>query len=368
MYKFKKLNHKPNKSLLIPIFSVLVMTLLELLFYPQYKIIAYDNSKIIARKTPVLSNKSTPSNNAPLIEKNKNIKYEENTLFRKYTINFNNTVNKSQWLDSDDRINIYFNKSDIDSSNLKDNTSIMGIDMLNLNMEKPVIKIKKLFKEENKIYIDHNNNKKLIILISKVKNPYKYKVVLDPGHGGRDPGNINGKLIEKDITPKICYYMYNYLIFNGCQVILTRETDIELDKLIKKDLIKRAKIANDNKADVFISIHLNSGNVKDKNSEKYNGVTTYYFPNIYKIPNTQGLKLAQTIQKHAVESDGWVSRKILPANYSVLRNTVMPSALVECGFLTNSNDIIRLKNETILNNLGTNIGKGIMEYISSREP
>jgi len=156
-------------------------------------------------------------------------------------------------------------------------------------------------------------------------------------------------------------------MFNGCQVILTRETDIELDKLIKKDLIKRAKIANDNKADIFISIHLNSGNVKDKNFKKYKGVTTYYFPNKYKSQNNQGLKLAQTIQKHAIESDGWINRKTLSANYSVLRNTIMPSALVECGYMTNSNDIIRLKNETMLNNLGTNIGKGIMEYISNEK-
>lgn len=366
MYKFKN-NHNPNKSLLIPIFSLLLMSLLGLLFYPRYRITAYDNSKIIAKNKPALSNKPEPSNNTLSAEKNKNIKYEENTLFRKYTINFNNIVNKSQLIDLGDSININFNNSDIDSSILKDNTSIIGIDILNLNPEKSVIKIKKLFKEENKIYIDNNNNKKLIILIGKVKNPYKYKVVLDPGHGGRDPGDINGKLTEKDITPKICYYIYNYLMFNGCQVILTRETDIELDKLIKKDLIKRAKIANDNKADIFISIHLNSGNVKDKNFKNYKGVSTYYFANKYKSQNNQGLKLAQTIQKNVVESDGWINRIILPADYSVLRNTVMPSALVECGFLTNSDDIIRLKNEIILNNLGTNIGKGIMEYIINKK-
>jgi len=45
----------------------------------------------------------------------------------------------------------------------------------------------------------------------------------------------------------------------------------------------------------------------------------------------------------------------------------MPSALVECGYMTNSNDIIKLKNETMLNNLGTNISKGIMEYISNKK-
>ena len=361
MYKFKKNNRKPNKSLLIAIISVLLMSLLSLLFYPRHKITIDNNSKIIAINMPA------PSNNTLSVEKSKTIQYEENIFFRKYTINFNTTVNKSQWLDSSDRVDIYFKNSDIANSNLKNNTRIVGIGILNLDLENSVIKIKKLFKQGNKIYIDHNDNKKLVILISKVKDPYKYKVVLDPGHGGRDPGNVNGKLLEKDFTIKISYHMYNYLMFNGCQVILTRETNIELDKLIKKDLIKRANIANDNKADVFVSIHLDAGNEKDKNYKKYKGVTTYYFPYKYKNQNNQRLKLAQTIQKHAVESDGWENRKILPANDSVLRNTVMPGVLVECGFLTNSDDIIKLKNETILNNLGTNISKGILEYLSNEK-
>src|SRR5665647_1757480 len=119
MYKFKN-NHNPNKLLLIPIFSLLLMSLLGLLFYPRYRITAYDNSKIIAKNKPALSNKPEPSNNTLSAEKNKNIKYEENTLFRKYTINFNNIVNKSQLIDLCDSININFNNSDIDSSTLKD--------------------------------------------------------------------------------------------------------------------------------------------------------------------------------------------------------------------------------------------------------
>ena len=339
--------------------SILLMSLLGLLFYPLQKISAYNNSKITA------INEVAAANNTMSVEKNTNIKYEENTLFRKYTINFNNTVNESRWFDSGDVVNIYLKKSEIVNSNLKNNTSIIGTQLLNLNGENSVIKVKKLIKEGNKIYIDPSDNKKLIILISKIRNPYKYKVVLDPGHGGRDPGYINGKMFEKDFTLKICNYIYNDLIFNGCQVILTRERDIELDKHVKEDLIKRANIANNNNSDVFVSIHLNSGNVKDENFKEYKGVTTYYFPTKNVNQNNQGLRLAQTIQKHAIKSDSWKDQKILPANDSVLRNTVMPSALVECGFLTNSDDIIRLKNPAILSRLGTNIGEGIMEYIKN---
>lgn len=361
--KYKMIRIKKNyvKFYKILLISVLLVSLSALLFYPRHTITAYNNSKITA------VNELASNNNILSVGKNMNIEYKENTLFRKYTINFNNTVNESQWIDLGDKVNIYLKKSEVVNSNLKNNTSVKGIKISNLDEQNSVIAIKKDFEEGNRIYIDPTDNKKLIILICKIKNPYTYKVVLDPGHGGRDPGYINGTMLEKDFTLKICNYIYNDLMFNGCQVILTRETDIELDKYIKEDLIKRANIANNNNADVFVSIHLNSGNVNDEDFKKYKGVTTYYFPTKNKSQNNQGLKLAQTIQKHAIESDNWNDQKILPANDSVLRNTVMPSALVECGFLTNSDDIIRLENVSVLNNLGTNIGEGIMEYIKNKK-
>ncbi len=305
----------------------------------------------------------TSNNTALASDKNGSIEFEENTLFKKYTINFNTSVSSTHWSDSGDTVNVNFNSGDITNPALN-NTNVTGIYKSNLNQQNnQCIKIKKLFNEGNKIYPDYTDNKKLIILISKVKNPFKYKVVLDPGHGGRDPGNINGKFFEKDITLKLCRYMYNDLMFNGYQVVLTRDKDSELDKLVKNDLIKRANIANDNKTDIFVSIHVNAGNVKDKNFQSYEGVSTYYYLNKDAKQNNERIKLAQTIQKHAVQSDGWQNRKILAANDSVLRNTAMPSVLVECGFLTNTDDVKRLTNETVLGNLGHNIDKGIMEYL-----
>ena len=101
--EFNPIIRKHNKRLLIPVLSFLsflVMSLLGLSYYSQQKIIAYDNSKIIASKKLAASNKL-------LVEKNKNIELEENTLFRKYTINFNNIIDKSQFLDSGDRIDIF---------------------------------------------------------------------------------------------------------------------------------------------------------------------------------------------------------------------------------------------------------------------
>lgn len=199
-------------------------------------------------------------------------------------------------------------------------------------------------------------------------------IVIDAGHGGHDPGTNNGKYKEKDITLAIALKTGEFISnhFKDVKVIYTRETDEFID------LKKRAQIANQAKADLFISIHCNA---IETNPENFYGTETYvqdpkvegynlaiakrensailleddykknyegYDPN---APEThillsmfQNAYLGQSIslaQAFEMESAGFANRKsrgVRQAGFLVLKATTMPSVLIETGFLSNSNE------------------------------
>ena len=152
--------------------------------------------------------------------------------------------------------------------------------------------------------------------------------------------------------------MADNLRYNGCNVVFTRNTDIVLDRLVKADLIKRASFANDEKADIFVSVHINSNDVN-----VYNGIDTNYYAPLG-FQKAERTKLAQTIQKEMLKNDGWKNMGERSENFAVLRLTTMPSVLVECGFITNASDRDKLLNEETLVNFGLNISNGILNYLS----
>lgn len=98
-----------------------------------------------------------------------------------------------------------------------------------------------------------------LILLFCYTNLLSYKVVIDPGHGGKFLGVVsaNKKLFEKDLTLNISKLLSKYLKDNGINVVLTRNHDMQLDNDLKKDLLKRVEIAKKENADLFISIHFN---------------------------------------------------------------------------------------------------------------
>lgn len=302
-------------------------------------------------------------------KKDGNIELEENKYFKKYIINFDKKIEEPRWSQNKSTLTIYLKKDDVSNLSIKSEKNIKIKDVYVNNTDDKnnlILKFKKSFDiDKDGIYIDKNKGQKLIILVNKVKNPYKYKVVIDPGHGGRDPGNVVGTNYEKNETLIICLHMYDKLMYNGCKVTFTRDSDIELNKLIKEDLKKRAQIANDWKADAFVSIHINAGNVKDKSYKKYHGISTHYYGKNNEKQKTERMKLAQVIEDNAVKSDGWNPCKIIESNDSVLRNTDMPSALVECGYMTNEEDKIKLSDENIITNLSNNICEGIIKYLNN---
>lgn len=226
----------------------------------------------------------------------------------------------------------------------------------------------------------------------------KFKVVLDPGHGGDDPGNLGVKgsgYIEKDIVLKIAKKVGKLLEKDKTiQVLYTRKTDVSLG------LKERGEFAHDNKADIFVSIHCdafssakafgagtfvlaprgNGGNLRvaqkenaviayeENYQEKYKGFDSESLESI--IGNKliqeehldESLLLASLIQEKIVKETKRKDRLVRQDNFQVLRETFMPSVLIEAGFLTNKKEGAYLYSEKGQTELAKAIYAGIIEY------
>lgn len=174
----------------------------------------------------------------------------------------------------------------------------------------------------------------------------KKLVVLDAGHGGTDPGAISVKSRkEKDFNLAVVLKVEKLLKNNkNIDLVLTRSGDTY------PTLSDRVKIAEKLKADIFVSVHANSG------SASASGVETYYTRN-------SSLELAKVMHKYLVKSSGITDRKVRYASLHVTRETTMPAVLLECGYLSNKNDEALLYTEEFQNKVAEGIVAGIKEYL-----
>ncbi|AIQ96808.1 N-acetylmuramoyl-L-alanine amidase [Prochlorococcus sp. MIT 0801] len=181
--------------------------------------------------------------------------------------------------------------------------------------------------------------------------PYgKYKVVIDPGHGGSDPGavGING-LRETDIVLEVSKSVSEFLTNKGVKTILTRNYERTLD------LQPRVAKANNSKADAFVSIHANATRGKRKD---VNGLETYYYSG-YK-----GYSLAKNIQKQIlIVSPQSPDRGVRRSRFYVIRKTSMPAALVEIGFVTGMYDADLLRQKSYRDIISFAIARGVLNYL-----
>lgn len=187
-------------------------------------------------------------------------------------------------------------------------------------------------------------------------------IVLDPGHGGIDPGAV-GKdgTLEKDINLKIASYLREYLEQSGAYVIMTREADVGLysqNTRNKKneDLKNRKEIVNKSNGDLFLSIHLNSFP-----QTKYYGAQTFYPKD-----NLEGKKFAQIIQEELIKTlDNGNERVPLPKdNVYIIRGLDIPTVLIECGFLSNPQELKKLKETEYQKKIAWAIYVGIQRYFN----
>lgn len=293
---------------------------------------------------------------------NETIDFEENEFYKKYTINCTETITNFKPKEDIDKFQITLDKSKISNVDIKKGRAV-NLSEIKFEEDKNlfILNFVKLTEDENYVHLDYGNDKKIVIFIKKKQSHFKYKVVVDPGHGGVDVGAKYGKLFEKDLNLKISKYMVDNLRYNGCKVVFTRNTDIELDKLVIKDLNERANLANNENSDAFVSVHINSNT-----GNEYNGVSTYYYDD-FNDKQKDKSKLAEYIQKELLISGTWQDMGVHGGDLAVLRLTKMPSVLVECGFITNYQDRIRLSSEDTLVSFGQNISNGIIKYLNETD-
>ena len=153
-------------------------------------------------------------------------------------------------------------------------------------------------------------------------------IVLDPGHGGSDPGAIGPTgLKEKDFNLSVARLAAEELTRRGARVYLTRSEDLYVD------LYSRAVLANSVGADVFVSVHANAwGNINEV--DQMAGTSTW-FASTADPAKADSKRLAGHLQKSLVAKLGRKDLGLFTANFAVLRNTVMPAALVEVAFISN---------------------------------
>jgi N-acetylmuramoyl-L-alanine amidase len=197
-------------------------------------------------------------------------------------------------------------------------------------------------------------------------------IVLDPGHGGRDPGNMEARRQEKQFTLTIAKELSDLLTKAGFNVSLTRTRDSFVD------LPERPEIARRRGADLFISLHFNSadgaGASGVQGSEVYcmtsartsstnsrgEGAGSGAFPGNRFDP--KNVLLAYQIQKAITEKAGAEDRGVKRARYAVLRTAEMPAVLIEAAFMTHPADARRIYDPVQRHQLGRAIVDGVLAY------
>jgi N-acetylmuramoyl-L-alanine amidase len=175
-------------------------------------------------------------------------------------------------------------------------------------------------------------------------------VVVDAGHGGKDPGAVSGGAEEKLLALAIAKLLSKQLRARGFRVKETRTTDTFVE------ITERTRIANEEEAEVFVSVHLNA-------SPSWVSSGPWV---LHAKPSKKGEELARKIcaeignrcKVFPDESDAVSGRRL-----GVLRGTSMPAVLVECGFITNSVDLSNLLDSTYQALLAEQISKGVERYL-----
>ena len=180
-------------------------------------------------------------------------------------------------------------------------------------------------------------------------------IIVDPGHGGSNPGTRGvGPQPEKDIVLAVAWDLKGMLEYAGAKVIMTRDGDYSPGGKNANQLQARVKIANSSPADVYVSIH-NDWN----NDSRITGTTSYFY-------SGEGYYLAEALQKGIVEELDSRSLGVRWGNYYVLRNTKMPAALVELGFLSNKKEANLLGTRSYQTKAARGIYNGLVYYFSNR--
>lgn len=186
-------------------------------------------------------------------------------------------------------------------------------------------------------------------------------VVIDAGHGGADPGKVSADgTLEKDINLEIAEKLKQFLEQEDVEVILTRDSDAGLydenasNKKVQ-DMKRRVELIETTKPVMTVSIHQNS-----YHEEYVHGAQTFYYAN-----SEQGRELAEKIQQVLLKIDKNNTREAKANDsYYLLKKTSSPIVIVECGFLSNTEEAQKLESDYYQEKLAWAIHMGIMQYLN----
>lgn len=189
------------------------------------------------------------------------------------------------------------------------------------------------------------------------------KIAIDAGHGGPDPGAIGvAGTREKDVTLAIALKLEQTLRAAGLQTLMTRTTDDDLvqERSVphrqRADLIARAALVNAGGADLFISLHANSFP-----SPSLAGAQTFHLDD-----DDDGWRLAVHIQNALVRELGPNQRRAAPAELRILSDVNVPSAVVEVGFLSNSEEEALLNDPAYQGRVAQAVANGVLAYLNEQ--
>ena len=181
------------------------------------------------------------------------------------------------------------------------------------------------------------------------------RIVIDPGHGGADSGTLYGDILEKDLNLAISLKLRDALVAKGVDVILVRDNDYDLSdanakRRKKSDFDNRINLINNSNADLYISIHMNF-----LNNSKYYGAQVFYLEGNEILANS-----IQNVFINDLKSP--LHEKSLSNDLYMYKKLNIPGVLIECGFLSNSNERNRLVSSDYQDKIVNSIVKGLLRY------
>jgi N-acetylmuramoyl-L-alanine amidase len=198
-------------------------------------------------------------------------------------------------------------------------------------------------------------------------------VVLDPGHGGSDPGSVREGHYEKNINLAVALKVRKLLEAEEIRVVMTRSKDVAME------LEDRVAVANRYRKSIFVSIHQNASL-----ETAARGVETYFawprpasvvkmqrdrygIPEEYAFEDERGQALAEKVQEAFCSTTSAVSRGTKNRNFVVIRWVHGPAVLVECGFLSNAVERDRLLSESYQDKAAQGIADGLVRYVKESD-
>lgn len=181
--------------------------------------------------------------------------------------------------------------------------------------------------------------------LGSVANAANFRtVVIDAGHGGHDNGGQWGRVYEKHLALDTAARLETKLKNLGYQTVMTRRSDYFIS------LPQRVSTANRYKNAIFVSIHYNY-----TWKQQVSGLETFY-------STEEGKRLAQLVQSSLIRRTRTVDRSAKYARFYVIRNTTLPSILVEGGFVSNAEERDRMKSGWFRESIAQGIADGIQRY------